>query len=428
MEDSKNSPNKETIATPTKRNVIAVDTESEAGMSFESLWRDSSSPSSEGSTNSVKRMVSQINALELERKREVDHRKLALNLIKANKELRNLKDGKPRMQDPNTSPLPKDDIPKDDILSASFVYEDQDYSQPPQAGMSFNSLRRSTSIAEIEGRIKVLVKRANETVISDAKLQIKKSNYKNALEQIVEDEKESPGGFRVRSSFGLLDLEKHDSRFTSIENPSVAKRLFQESLENNYNSYSPNSLGDIKDNKSSSEQMRYKEQHPKKFLPNSRGAFSASRSSEERTKEIEGVRRLDKFSSSMSQQQDKSPGRYVLEVQKKDKQPIHSIDITERVTDDSLQKLKQAIRVFDKEIEKNKLEKLKLWAEIKELNEEKKRVRLENREINSTIKKRQENLVIDRRKESEDPSEGPAPRVPPRKLLSKNNNKGSSLQ
>ena len=419
MEDSKNSPNKETIATPMKRNVIAVDTESEAGMSFESLWRDSSSPSSEGSTNSVKRMVSQINALELERKREVDHRKLALNRIKANKELRNLKDGEPRIQDPKTSPLSKDDIPKDDILSASFVYEDQDYSQPPQAGMSFNSLRRSTSIAEIEGRIKVLVKRANETVISDAKLQIKKSNYKNALDQIVEDEKESPGGFRVRSSFGLLDLEKHDSRFTPIENPRVAKRLFQESLEKNYNSYSPNSVGDIKDNKSSSEQMGYKEQHPKKFSPNSRGTFSASCSSEERTKEIEGV---DKFSSSMSQQQDKSSGRYVLKVEKED-----SIDITERVTDDSLQKLKQAIRVFDKEIEKNKLEKLKLWAEIKELNEEKKRVRLENREINSTIKKRQENLVIDRRKESEDPSEGPAPRVPPRKLLSKNN-KGSSLQ
>jgi hypothetical protein len=368
----------------------------QAGMSSKSLRLDSSSPSSEGSTNSVKKMASQINALERERQREVDHRKLALKRIKANKELQNLKDGEPRMQDPKT-----------DILSASFVYEGEE-SQSPQAG----SLRRSTRITEIEGRIEALYKRIREAVTSGTKLEMKKLNYINELKLKVEGEKESPGGFLVRSSFGLLDPETHDSRFTSIENPSVAKRLLQENLENNYNSYSPNSLGDIKNNKSPSEQMRYEEQHPKKFSPDIWSAFQASRSLEEFSKVIGGARGL------LSPKQ----GSYVLETTENNS--IINVRREEK-TDDSLQKLEQAIRVFDKEIEKNKLEKLKLWAEIKELNEEKKAARSENREINSEIKERQENLVIDRRKESEDPSEGPAPKVPPRKLLSKNN-KGSS--
>ena len=249
-----------------------------------------------------------------------------------------------------------------------------------------------------------------EKILSDAQLKMKTLNYKEALE--LKKKQEESEGFHVKSSLEFFEPEPNDSG-APIATQSVARRLFDMRLEQILlQGYDPNEsllnrLGDIKDVKSLEERKKYEEMHPKKFSPDYSSGFQASRSLEEFSKVI-GV---------LSPQQDQSSsnriGRYVLEATENNSIKVRR----EETTDDSLQKLKNAIRVFEKEIEKNKLEKLKLLKEIKKLNEEKKEVRSKIREIKSKVNLGEE-------KESDYPSPDPAPIAPPRKLSSNKTRKG----
>jgi hypothetical protein len=166
-------------------------------------------------------------------------------------------------------------------------------------------------------------------------------------------------------------------------------------------------------------EIKEKQLGPKGFLVkssfefDSSSAFQASRSLEDFSK-VGGAR------GPLSPQQDQSSsnriGRYVLEATED-----NSINVRrEEKTDDSLQKLKNAIRVFEKEIEKNKLERLELLKEIKKLNEEKKEVTSKTREIHPETQESEVKLG----EEESDPSPDPAPIAPPRKLSSNKTRKG----
>jgi len=160
---------------------------------------------------------------------------------------------------------------------------------------------------------------------------------------------------------------------------------------------------------------------PKGFRLESSFEFDNSGALEDFSKVIVGAR------GPLSPQQDQSSsnriGRYVLEATEN-----NSINVRrEEKTDDSLQKLKNAIRVFEEEIEKNKLERLELLKEIKKLNEEKKEVTSKTREIHPETQEYEVKLG----EEESDPSPDPAPIPPPRKLSGVNKirgGKGSSLK
>jgi hypothetical protein len=287
----------------------------------------------------------------------------------------------------------------------------------PRAYTSFDILRRDSP----------------SSIRKDSESYLKRMVYQiNALEQErkMEEELRKVALDRINAKQGQKVLKAGELRIKDVSSSPSPKdtiiRAISAAIEKNI--LSGAKLVMRKLNYEEALEIKEKQLGPKGFLVkssfefDSSSAFQANRSLEDFSKVIVGAR------GPLSPQQDQSSsnriGRYVLEATEN-----NSINVRrEEKTDDSLQKLKNAIRVFEEEIEKNKLERLELLKEIKKLNEEKKEVTSKTREIHPET---QEYEVKLGEKESDYPSPDPAPIPPPRKLSGVNKirgGKGSSLK